>query len=176
MTSSAEATAVGAVPVKETGRWKKKENQLFVGQAERDTGVTGDRVVVEAAALQTLIRSYCRESGVRNLQKHIEKIYRKAAYQLVRRDVQHVHVRPDNLHDFVGKPVFTHDRLYDVTPPGKPKLQNRNRSRQMKTMKTLEHKWKWFRLESIQRDRLESEKAYWLVKIGYNWLESVRIG
>ena len=29
------------------------------------------------AALLGLIESYCREAGVRNLQKHIEKIYRK---------------------------------------------------------------------------------------------------
>lgn len=27
-------------------------------------------------------------------------------------------VNADNLHDFVGKPVFTHERIYDVTPPG----------------------------------------------------------
>ncbi|OIW07092.1 hypothetical protein TanjilG_02726 [Lupinus angustifolius] len=36
------------------------------------------------AALLALIENYCREAGVRNLQKHIEKIYRKIALQLVR--------------------------------------------------------------------------------------------
>lgn len=25
---------------------------------------------------------------------------------------------PENLQDFVGKPIFTVDRMYDVTPPG----------------------------------------------------------
>jgi Lon-like ATP-dependent protease len=30
--------------------------------------------------LNKLIQSYCRESGVRNLRKQIEKIFRKAAY------------------------------------------------------------------------------------------------
>ena len=29
------------------------------------------------AALLALIENYCQEAGVRNLQKHIEKIYRK---------------------------------------------------------------------------------------------------
>lgn len=29
------------------------------------------------AAVLALIENYCREAGVRNLQKHIEKIYRK---------------------------------------------------------------------------------------------------
>lgn len=35
------------------------------------------QVEVTEAALLALIENYCREAGVRNLQKHIEKIYRK---------------------------------------------------------------------------------------------------
>ena len=27
-------------------------------------------------------------------------------------------VMPDNLSEFAGKPIFTHDRMYDMTPPG----------------------------------------------------------
>ena len=27
-------------------------------------------------------------------------------------------VTPDNLQDYVGKPIFTVDRMYNVTPPG----------------------------------------------------------
>lgn len=65
-----------------------------------------------------LIKSYCRESGVRNLQKHIEKVVRKVAYKVVKNEAKLIEVLPDNLSDFVGKPVFTHDRMYDVTPPG----------------------------------------------------------
>ncbi|XP_039022307.1 lon protease homolog 1, mitochondrial-like [Hibiscus syriacus] len=43
-----------------------------------------DRVEITDAALLGLIENYCREAGVRNLQKHIEKIYRKIALRLVR--------------------------------------------------------------------------------------------
>lgn len=32
------------------------------------------------AALLSLIENYCREAGVRNLHKHIEKIYRKVMF------------------------------------------------------------------------------------------------
>ena len=35
------------------------------------------QVEVTDAALLYLIENYCREAGVRNLQKQIEKIYRK---------------------------------------------------------------------------------------------------
>ncbi len=34
-------------------------------------------------AIEELIKSYCRESGVRNLKKQIEKVYRKSALKIV---------------------------------------------------------------------------------------------
>lgn len=34
-------------------------------------------------AIDILIKNYCRESGVRNLKKQIDKVYRKAAYNIV---------------------------------------------------------------------------------------------
>jgi ATP-dependent Lon protease len=37
---------------------------------------------VKDAALLNLIENYCREAGVRNLQKQIEKIYRKVCFCL----------------------------------------------------------------------------------------------
>ncbi|KAF8394662.1 hypothetical protein HHK36_020878 [Tetracentron sinense] len=50
-------------------------------------GIKPEQVEVTDAALLGLIENYCREAGVRNLQKHIEKIYRKIALQLVRQGV-----------------------------------------------------------------------------------------
>nr|KAG5703735.1 hypothetical protein BaRGS_023024 [Batillaria attramentaria] len=90
----------------------------LVPQILEQTGVTQDKVKLTDTAMNLLIKSYCRESGVRNLQKHIEKIYRKAAYKLVSEGVDTVTVDTDNLQDFVGKPVFTQDRMYQETPPG----------------------------------------------------------
>ena len=39
---------------------------------------------LEDDALRALIQGYCREAGVRNLQKHVEKICRKVALKVVR--------------------------------------------------------------------------------------------
>ncbi|XVF31462.1 hypothetical protein REPUB_Repub16aG0148100 [Reevesia pubescens] len=52
--------------------------------AREACGVKPEQVEVTDAALLGLIENYCREAGVRNLQKHIEKIYRKIALRLVR--------------------------------------------------------------------------------------------
>ncbi|CAF2055165.1 unnamed protein product, partial [Brassica oleracea] len=43
-------------------------------------GIKPDQVDVSDTALLSLIENYCREAGVRNLQKHIENIFRKEEY------------------------------------------------------------------------------------------------
>ncbi|CAH1961911.1 unnamed protein product [Acanthoscelides obtectus] len=92
--------------------------QYLLPQAMRDSGLKDDQIQVKDEALTILIKSYCRESGVRNLQKHIEKVVRKVAYKVVKDEASFVDVDSNNLQEFVGKPVFTHDRMYPVTPPG----------------------------------------------------------
>ncbi|KAJ1522099.1 hypothetical protein ONE63_002410 [Megalurothrips usitatus] len=92
--------------------------QYLVPQAMKDCGLTESHVDIKDDALNTIIKSYCRESGVRNLQKHIEKVVRKVAFKIVKKEGEHFSIEPSNLQDFVGKPVFTHDRMYDITPPG----------------------------------------------------------
>lgn len=76
------------------------------------------QVSITDDALNTIIKSYCRESGVRNLQKHIEKVVRKVAFKVVKKEGDQYSIEPSNLQDFVGKPVFTHDRMYETTPAG----------------------------------------------------------
>ncbi|KAB0800359.1 hypothetical protein PPYR_06099 [Photinus pyralis] len=92
--------------------------QYLLPQAMKDSGLKSTNINLEDATLTVLIKSYCRESGVRNLQKHIEKVVRKVAYKVVKDETSFVQVTPSNLAEFVGKPVFTHDRMYPHTPPG----------------------------------------------------------
>nr|GEV62624.1 lon protease homolog 1, mitochondrial [Tanacetum cinerariifolium]GEV72053.1 lon protease homolog 1, mitochondrial [Tanacetum cinerariifolium] len=156
----------------------------YLEKSTRDAcGVKTEQVEVTDAALLSLIENYCREAGVRNLQKQIEKIYRKIALHLVRQGAQNepsvlvsestedsgetkesndepssdtteeaeivettvsathtqnpddqasdskdneatnvtidkVFVDEKNLADYVGKPVFHAERMYDQTPRG----------------------------------------------------------
>lgn len=52
-------------------------------QAKDGAGLKGADVELTDAAVATLIRYYCRESGVRRLKQQIEKVYRKAALKIV---------------------------------------------------------------------------------------------
>uniref|UniRef100_A0A182YIQ7 Lon protease homolog, mitochondrial n=1 Tax=Anopheles stephensi TaxID=30069 RepID=A0A182YIQ7_ANOST len=92
--------------------------QYLIPQAKRDSGVEDKHITITDDALNALIKSYCRESGVRNLQKQIEKIVRKVAFKVVRKEADFTEVSSGNLSDLLGKPIFTHDRMYDTTPPG----------------------------------------------------------
>jgi len=79
-------------------------------------------------AIESLVRWYCREAGVRNLSKHIDKITGKLALQVVaeaegtelsqksKRKAQTWEVTEENLSDYVGKPIFTSDRMYEKDP------------------------------------------------------------
>ncbi|KIJ60337.1 hypothetical protein HYDPIDRAFT_160981 [Hydnomerulius pinastri MD-312] len=52
-------------------------------QAKEASGLKDADVLLDPTTVDTLIKYYCRESGVRNLKKHIDKIYRKAALKLI---------------------------------------------------------------------------------------------
>jgi Lon-like ATP-dependent protease len=43
-------------------------------QAKEATGLKDADVVLDPASIDMLIKYYCRESGVRNLKKHIDKV------------------------------------------------------------------------------------------------------
>ncbi|PFH33951.1 Lon protease family protein [Besnoitia besnoiti] len=87
-------------------------------QTQQATGLTDEQIDIAAEVLEKLVRDYAREAGVRSLLKLIEKIYRKAALTLVRKEQEKVRVTLDCLSKFVGQPAFQSDRLYGVTPPG----------------------------------------------------------
>ena len=49
--------------------------RYLVPQAQREAGFEeGDKLELLTETIEMLIKWYCRESGVRNLQKHIEKV------------------------------------------------------------------------------------------------------
>ncbi|THD25550.1 Lon protease mitochondrial [Fasciola hepatica] len=94
--------------------------RYLLPQAASDCGLNDDRLTVQDDALLRLIKQYCRESGVRNLQKHVEKIVRKVAYQLVNAEKEPpLVIDADSVTLYVGHPIWMTDRLYETnTPPG----------------------------------------------------------
>ncbi|TFY60308.1 hypothetical protein EVJ58_g5229 [Rhodofomes roseus] len=61
----------------------KIAEQYLQPQAKESAGLKDADVQLDPTAIDVLIKYYARESGVRNLKKHVEKIYRKAALKLI---------------------------------------------------------------------------------------------
>ena len=56
--------------------------KYLIPQVEEITGLSKSQITLTPEGLNVLIKSYCRESGVRSLRKQIEKIYRKVAFKV----------------------------------------------------------------------------------------------
>ena len=54
------------------------------------------------AALTEMIRTYTREAGVRNLEREIAKLARKAVTEIIKKKTASVEVTPENLESFLG--------------------------------------------------------------------------
>lgn len=92
--------------------------QYLIPQGLKSTGLKKEQIEIADESLSTLIKSYCRESGVRNLQKHVEKMLRKVALKIVEGESEKIIISSDKLYDFVGNPVFTKNRMYEDPMPG----------------------------------------------------------
>jgi len=57
-------------------------------------------------ALTEIIRTYTREAGVRNLERELAKLSRKAVTTIVKGEAKTVSVTPDNLEDYLGVKRF----------------------------------------------------------------------
>lgn len=82
---------------------------LFKKQLEK-SGLTAEQLTLGDGTLDHLIEAYAREAGVRNLEKYIGMIARKVALKLLEGATPPIVVTPDNLSDYLGKPLFENEK------------------------------------------------------------------
>ncbi|WP_303759809.1 endopeptidase La [Alcanivorax jadensis] len=68
-------------------------------------GVKPSQLRISDSALRQIVEGYAREAGVRNLEKQLNKIIRKAAVKLLAGDKK-LSISGKNLADFLGQPYF----------------------------------------------------------------------
>ena len=73
-------------------------------------GLTRSQVKLSDQALRQIISGYTRESGVRRLERLLDKLCRKSAMKLVREEVKSVSITPENLQDFLGVRRYAQDK------------------------------------------------------------------
>jgi len=80
--------------------------QHLIAKQVKNHGLKPSEFELTDAALKEIIRTYTREAGVRNLEREIAKLARKAVTKIVRKEVDKVVVTPENLDDFLGVKKF----------------------------------------------------------------------
>ncbi|MEN9654177.1 MAG: lon protease [Chlamydiota bacterium] len=94
--------------------------KYLVPRNRKNMGLKSNDVVFTKDALAQIINAYAREAGVRTLENNIKKILRKVAVKFARAKTKPPKVTIDakNLTTYLGKPIFTSDRYYEVNPIG----------------------------------------------------------
>jgi len=83
-----------------------------------ENGLTKKEVSLDKTAISELIRSYTRESGVRNLEREIANVLRKVARDLVEKTVKKIRVTKAKVLDYLGSPRFYSELAERTTKPG----------------------------------------------------------
>ncbi len=90
------------------------ENEKFhiakdylVGKQRERNGLKEDQLIFSDASLEKIIHNYTREAGVRNLERRIGDVCRKAARQFLENKKKSIRVTESNLEKYLGKEKVT---------------------------------------------------------------------
>jgi ATP-dependent Lon protease len=72
----------------------------------RENGLRQDEICFTDDGLKSIIRSYTREAGVRNLEREIGSVCRKVVTQVAEYQIEQVEITPDKVREFLGRPRY----------------------------------------------------------------------
>ena len=93
------------------------QNHLIIKQLKRH-GLNKRTLKITDGALEDIIDYYTREAGVRNLERTIASLCRKAAHEIVSRGVKTVTVNSDNLSKYLGERKYLPEKIEDTNEIG----------------------------------------------------------
>ncbi len=79
----------------------------------KDHGLSLENLSISEQALRMVISNYTREAGVRNLERNIANLCRKAAKKIVEIKTKKVSINANNLDKYLGPPRFRFDTVKD---------------------------------------------------------------
>jgi ATP-dependent Lon protease len=84
----------------------------------REHGLTPSRTTILDKAVRLVIREYTREAGVRNLERRLAELFRKAATQIARGEADKVKIDDARAREWLGPRRFSGEVRKRVTEPG----------------------------------------------------------
>jgi len=86
-------------------------NKFLLPKQIKDNGVKDNEMTLSEGIIKEIIRSYTKESGVRNLEREISKVARKVVKKIISGEEKEVKVDSKNLSDFLGIKKFKFGEL-----------------------------------------------------------------
>ena len=86
-------------------------NNYLLPKQIKDNGVKDNEMTLSEDIIKEIIRSYTKESGVRNLEREISKVARKVVKKVVSGEEKEVKIDLKNLHDYLGIQKFKFGEL-----------------------------------------------------------------
>ena len=86
-------------------------NHLWPKLLER-AGIKRSQLQISDAALRHVIEGYARESGVRGLEKRLNRIIRKAAVEFVTGKARKLRIGTRQIEDYLGQPLFHREKPF----------------------------------------------------------------
>ncbi len=86
-------------------------NKYLLPKQIKENGVKKEELELAEGTIKEIIRSYTRESGVRNLEREISKVARKVVKKVVSGEEAKVNVNHKNVHDFLGVKKFKYGEV-----------------------------------------------------------------
>ena len=86
-------------------------NKYLLPKQIKDNGVKEGEMKLANDTIKEIIRSYTRESGVRNLEREISKVTRKVVKKVVNNEEKSVDVNEKNISEFLGVKKFKFGEL-----------------------------------------------------------------
>ena len=83
-----------------------------------ENGLSKDNISFDISSLKELISSYTREAGVRNLEREIANVLRKAAREIVEDDTKKIKVNKKKVGEYLGAARFYSELAERATKPG----------------------------------------------------------
>ena len=93
------------------------KEHLLTKQMERN-GIRPEQLAITDKAMAKIISGYTREAGVRNLERKLGEICRKAARPLYEGEKEKIKVTEQNLEKFLGKEKYSFDKKNDTDEVG----------------------------------------------------------
>jgi ATP-dependent Lon protease, bacterial type len=94
-------------------------NKYLLPKQIKENGVKKEELDLIDGTIKEIIRSYTRESGVRNLEREISKVARKVVKKVVSGEEKRVVVNNNNVHDFLGVKKFKYGEVESEDKVGK---------------------------------------------------------